>query len=88
MAAREVIGAAQRRSKNGWFNEECQRITNEENAARSLKLISGTRKSRELVAVTDPSRNNVEVARNDQYSCFRTILVDRTVLYAKLTFSD
>lgn len=32
----------QRRSRNGWFYEECQRITDEENVARSRMLVSET----------------------------------------------
>lgn len=46
-AAREAIGTAQRRPRNGWFDEECQRVTDEKNVARSRMLVSGTRQSRE-----------------------------------------
>jgi sorting nexin-29 len=45
--AQEVIGSAQRRQRRGWFDEDCQRVTDEKNAARSRMLVSGTRLNRE-----------------------------------------
>lgn len=45
--AREVIGTGQRRRRNDWFDEECQRVTDMKNVARSRMLVAGTRQNRE-----------------------------------------
>lgn len=39
----EVIATAQRRRRNGWFEDQCQRVRNDKNAARSQILAAGTR---------------------------------------------
>lgn len=45
--ARDAMSTGQRRMRNGWFYDECQRVTDVKNAARSRMLVTSTRKNRE-----------------------------------------
>lgn len=65
--AREVIGTAQRRPRNGWFDEECQRVTEEKNVARSRMLVSGTRQNRERYRVARSAEKRTHRRKKRQY---------------------
>ena len=45
--ARDVVGTTSGRQRNGWFDAECQRATDEKNRARSRMLTAATRQNRE-----------------------------------------
>ncbi|XP_038116615.1 uncharacterized protein LOC119768902 [Culex quinquefasciatus] len=43
--ATEVIGTTRGRKPKGWFDAECQRVTDEKNEARKRMLVKGTRRN-------------------------------------------
>ena len=65
--AQEVLGTTQRRQRNSWFDEECQRVTDEKNAARSRMLVASTRLNRERYRVARTEEKRIHRRKKRQH---------------------
>jgi len=65
--ATEVLGTTDGRPRNGWFDVECQRATDEKNLARSRMLVAATRQNRERYRELRAAEKRIHRRKKRQY---------------------
>ncbi|XP_039452865.2 uncharacterized protein LOC120431811 [Culex pipiens pallens] len=77
--ATEVIGTTRGRKPKGWFDAECQRVTDEKNEARKRMLVKGTRRNCERYSELRRAEKRIHRRKEREYD--ETVLAEAEAQY-------